>query len=135
MALGLLVSMMAGPAAADDAGGKGIKALVGTWTLVSVDNGKEPKQMEGFRFIISEKSIEMRAPNGAMKNMGIITRLDPTAQPSQIDLKNGAATGLGIYELSGDVLKLVVRDPSQERPREFKGTPQGILFLLRREKE
>jgi uncharacterized protein (TIGR03067 family) len=102
--------------------------------MVSMDSGKGAKDTDGFKLVISDKSIEFRAPNGQTKKMGDTGRIDGTAKPAQLDLKNGTETGLGIYELNGDELKLLVRDPGQERAKEFKGTPKGMLIVLKREK-
>ncbi len=110
-----------------------LEKLVGSWNIVSIDKGKGAKETPGFKLSISDKKIVVRASNGTAKKMVDISRVDVAVKP-QIDLKNGTETGLGIYELSGDDLKLLVRDPGQERAKEFKGTPQGILFTLKREK-
>jgi uncharacterized protein (TIGR03067 family) len=136
LVLGLVV-LLAGPSLAEDSkkdGKKDAEKLVGTWKMVSMDAGKGAKETDGFKLVISEKTIEFRAPNGAMMKMGDISRIDGSARPAQIDLKNGTETGPGIYELKGDDLKLIIRDPGQERAREFKGTPQGVLFVLKRDK-
>jgi uncharacterized protein (TIGR03067 family) len=132
--MALVLAFLAGLSLADEDGKKDQEKLVGTWKMVSMDNGKGAKETDGFKLVISDKSIEFRAPNGATKKMGAISRVDGAVKPAQIDLKNGTETGLGIYELNGDDLKLIVRDPGQERAKEFKGTPQGMLFILKREK-
>jgi uncharacterized protein (TIGR03067 family) len=100
-----------------------------------MDFGNGAKKTDGVKLVISEKSLELRAPNGVAKKMGDISRVDGAAKPAQIDLKNGTETGPGIYELNGDDLKLIIRDPGQERAKEFKGTREGMLFILKREKQ
>jgi len=45
-----------------------------------------------------------------------------------------SAHGLGIYQLDGDQLSLIVGDPGQARPTMFAGTPKGMLFKLKRAK-
>lgn len=132
VALGL--ALLAGSSVTGDDGKKEPEKLTGTWKLVSMDNGKGATETDGFKLVITDKSIEFRAPGGATKKMGDIGRIDGSAKPAQIDLKNGTDTGLGIYELKGDDLKLIVRDPGRDRAAEFKGTPQGMLFVLKREK-
>jgi uncharacterized protein (TIGR03067 family) len=127
--------LVAGASLADEGDKKALEKLVGTWNIVSRDDGSGAKKMDGFKLVVSDKSIEFRAPNGATKKMGDIGRVDGSAKPAQIDLKNGTETGAGIYELSGDDLKLIVRDPGQERAKEFKGMPKGMLFILKREKK
>lgn len=131
-ALGLV--LLTGSLLIADEGKNGLEKLKGTWKLVSMDNGKGAKEADGFKLVISDKDLEFRAPSGAAKKMGDISRVDGFAKPAEIDLKNGTETGLGIFELKGDDLKLIVRDPGQERAKEFKGTPRGVLFILKREK-
>lgn len=111
-----------------------LEKLVGTWIVVSIDAGNEVQELNGFKMVISKKIIFLQAPNGAKKLMGDIRRIDGQARPGQIDLRKGKETGLGIFELDGDYLKLIIRDPGQERPTEFKGTPTGMLFTLKRER-
>lgn len=131
-ALGLV--LLTGSLLIADEGKNGLEKLKGTWKVVSMDNGKGAKEADGFKLVISDKDLEFRAPSGAAKKMGDISRVDGFAKPAEIDLKNGTETGLGIFELKGDDLKLIVRDPGQERAKEFKGTPRGVLFILKREK-
>jgi uncharacterized protein (TIGR03067 family) len=97
-------SILVGPAMAEDGAKKDLAKLVGTWKLVSMDDGKGAKETDGFQIVISEKRLEFRAPNGKKKTMGEIGRIDGSEKPAQIDLKNGNESGLGIYELDGDNL-------------------------------
>ena len=130
----LALAFVAGPSPAADDGGKDLEKLAGTWTMVSMDDGSGPRDSGGVKLVFTDKRLEFRAPNGATKDIGAIARVDGSAKPAQIDLKNGDETGLGIYELKGDDLKFLVRDPGQGRATEFKGTPKGILFILKRDK-
>ena len=57
-------------------------------------------------------------------NGGIaVFTLDPAKSPKQIDFKalSDGKTGLGIYELRGDELKLCLANPGKERPSSFDG--------------
>lgn len=132
LALGL--ALLTGASLIADDGKNGLEKLKGTWKVLSMDSGKGAKETDGFKLVISDKEIVFQAPSGATKKMGDISRTDGAAKPAEIDLKNGTETGLGIFELKGDDLKLVVRDPGQERSKEFKGTRQGMLLILKREK-
>ncbi|QJW96794.1 hypothetical protein [Frigoriglobus tundricola] len=129
------LALLSGSSLIADDGKNGPEKLKGTWALVSRDFREGPKKADGFKLIISDKSFEFHAPNGATKKMGDISRIEATAKPAQVDLKNGTDAGLGIYELNGDDLKLVIRDPGQERATEFKGTSKGMLFIFKREKK
>jgi len=133
MALGLV--LLTGSSLIAEEGKSGLEKLKGTWKIVSIDSGKGAKETDGFKLVISDRDIEFRAPSGAAKKMGDISRVEGSAKPAEIDLKNGTETGLGIFELKGDDLKLIVRDPGQERAKEFKSTPRGMLFILKREKQ
>jgi uncharacterized protein (TIGR03067 family) len=133
-ALGLVLGAVLFPALARAEDGKKDAArLKGTWSIIARDSGTGPKDTDGFKLIITDKDITFRAPNGATKKMGDISRIDGSTNPAQIDLKLGDQTGFGIYELKGTALKLIVRDPGEERPKEFKGTAKGILFTLKRD--
>lgn len=119
--------------AADDDTGKEVSKLVGSWRIVSISSGKGAKEPKDFKLVISEKKMELHAPNGATKIMGYISRINSSTKPKQIDLRKDGQTGFGIYELEGDTLQLIVRDPGQERAREFKGASKGMLFILKRD--
>lgn len=128
-------SILAEPSPPDGDAKNDLKKLVGAWKIVSVDDGNGPKEWNGIKLVISAKSMVLQAPNGATKKMGDIGRIDAAAKPARIDLTIDGETGLGIYELSGDDLKLIVRNPGKERAKEFKGAADGILFILKREKQ
>jgi uncharacterized protein (TIGR03067 family) len=106
--------------------------LVGNWSLVSTERDADPQLKQGFKLIITKTELTMVAPNGAKKVMGQLHRVDPTTTPHQIDLRNGDLVGLGIYELDGDSLKFIIRDPGLGRPTEMKGSPEAMLFTLER---
>jgi uncharacterized protein (TIGR03067 family) len=112
--------------------GRAPTELVGIWDLISTDSGGGAIPRTGTRMVITERSIEMVAPSGARKVMGEIAGTHLMTTPKGIDLSNGGSVGRGIYEVTGDELKLIVCDPSQPRPSEFKGHRQGMLFVLKR---
>jgi len=66
--------------------------------------------------------------------MGDIARNDPSKTPKEIDLRQDADVGYGIYQLDGDQLLLIIGDPGQPRPTMFAGTPKGMLWTLQRTK-
>ncbi|MHB0958920.1 MAG: DUF2314 domain-containing protein [Pirellulaceae bacterium] len=111
----------------------GNRELIGTWSVVSIDVGAGADPKSGFQLEVTKTAIRFVAPNGSTKTMGQIHRIDPTATPCEIDLQNNGLIGLGIYELDGDSLKLIVRSPGAERPKELKGSSNGMLFTLRRD--
>ncbi len=107
--------------------------LIGSWSIVSIDRGAGPDRKRGFHLEITDTEITFIAPNGTRKTMGQIHRIAPVVKPREIDLQNGHAVGFGIYELDGDSLKLIVRDPNAERPSIFEGSADGMLFTLKRD--
>ena len=115
------------------AAGVGDHELIGRWTLISIDSGEGPRAKEGFHLDLTGATITFVAPNGTTNTMGQLHRIDPATQPKQLDLQNGDNIAFGIYHLEGDTLKLLVRDPGSDRPTEFKGARDGMLFILERD--
>ncbi|MFO7904904.1 MAG: DUF2314 domain-containing protein, partial [Pirellulaceae bacterium] len=107
--------------------------LMGTWSVVSIDRGAGPDPKPGFHLTITDTEITFLAPNGATKTMGHLHRIDPKAIPREIDLRNGNSVGFGLYELDGDSLKMIVRNPGAGRPTELKGSSDSMLFTLKRD--
>jgi uncharacterized protein (TIGR03067 family) len=106
--------------------------LVGKWDVVSIDGGNGPNARPGISLVITENFMGMVSKDGATKPMGEIVAAHTATQPKGIDLGMGGAVGLGIYEVVGNSAKLIVNNPGLPRPREFKGQPTGILFVLNR---
>jgi uncharacterized protein (TIGR03067 family) len=132
----LVIGSVTSPAFSDEKETKkGLSDLIGTWTMLSMDSGNGPKELDGFKLVISKEKIIFQAPSGDTKKMGDIARVDSSAKPMEIDLTNDGETGFGIYELKDDALKLIVRNPGERRAKEFKANPKGMLFILKREKK
>jgi uncharacterized protein (TIGR03067 family) len=106
--------------------------LIGTWDAVSLDSGKGPEGAAGIQMTISPERITVRRPNGDTEVWGEIVKLDLDRIPHEIDIRDSRGTWLGIIELKGHQLKLVARDPGEERPKEFKGSMKGLLFIMKR---
>jgi uncharacterized protein (TIGR03067 family) len=134
--LGLCLGVMllsAPVSAADFKTATELSNLLVYWRIVSLDSGAGPKKLEGFKLVISEDKMELHTPNGAKKTMGYISDINSSTKPKQIDLDFGGRKGFGIYELTGDTLKLIVKDPGEKRAMEFKGDAKGMLFLFKLE--
>ncbi len=106
--------------------------LYGTWNVEAFGSRSGLKKLEGFRVKIDRKRIVVVAPTGAEKPLGEIDRIDAKKKPAEIDLKEGGKVLPGIFELSGDSLKLAVSEPGGKRPAEFAGKAGTLLFVLKR---
>jgi uncharacterized protein (TIGR03067 family) len=93
--------------------------------------------------IITKDKILLRGPKeSGGKVLYKIDKVDPTKKPKQIDLtlvqeKGEGKPALGIYELEGDDLKLLIGDPapSPRRPTAFDSELGIVLFVLKRDKK
>lgn len=114
---------------------KELKKFQGTWTFESVETGgkEEPaaefKKMsitfEGSKFTVkkSEEVIQV----GTQKP-------DPSRSPKTLDVTvaeglNKGAVMLGIYEISGDTLKVCFDPEGKKRPTEFKSASGSQTFV------
>jgi uncharacterized protein (TIGR03067 family) len=155
-AVSLIVLVAVGPAIfadgpAGDAAERDRKALVGTWTVVSVEaNGQKipDEAIKDFQFIFTPESLTRK--KGGKAESGAGYRLDPSKSPKWIDM-TGTTDGKeravpALYELSGDTLKLCFRNdykskdgkPAEDpkRPAKLEGGANSmqVLMVLRREK-
>jgi uncharacterized protein (TIGR03067 family) len=129
LALALLpaLSAFAGRGGAEDAKDKAVKdelkKLSGTWDAVSLRTGdKEIKISGSMQFVFDGDKWAIK-DDGKTRNSGTLT-VDPTRKPKTIDLKatKRGETGdtlLGIYELNGDELKIVLFPPGANRPADL----------------
>jgi uncharacterized protein (TIGR03067 family) len=132
---GLLVSTSAG----QDKTGAGDKdKLKGTWTVASgTKGGKDvPEAMfkeVKFTFAGDKMTIAM----GKDLKMEWGYKIDPTKKPKEIDVTMpDGKTGTGIYELSGDTLKIAHGEVGDARPKDFVSKEGGnvSVMVLKREK-
>jgi uncharacterized protein (TIGR03067 family) len=135
-------AFLCGADAADDAK-KDAKQLQGKWTLISaIRSGQEypPEKLKGeVDVIFAGDTVQLvAAEKEAKKPEGKITfKLDPTKKPKTIDMipsNQKFEPILGIYELTGDQLKICFRPSGDKRPTEFKSeTNSGcLLYVLKR---
>ena len=85
--------------------------IVGTWQIVALwDSGREAPANVIADFQLSFTADTLVYDLGSTV-MNATYRLDPTADPNQIDIQiEGRGTWHGIYALSGDTLKIVTPD-------------------------
>ncbi|MGC8641233.1 MAG: TIGR03067 domain-containing protein [Isosphaeraceae bacterium] len=104
-----------------------LEKLQGTWTLVAMEVDGEEFPAEDRKDWTSEYAgnrLTLRAGE-TVRRRGIIS-LDPSRNPKAMNTwditKDGPfedQTLPGIYEISGDNLKLCLARPGNERPKEF----------------
>jgi uncharacterized protein (TIGR03067 family) len=134
LALGAACLLAAGPLArADDAKKdqeKELKDLEGTWKVVSREvDGKKASDEEVKKLTLS---IGAGGKAALMSEGTAVAKADmtvyPAKKPKEVDLlipegENKGQTARGIYELSGDTLKICYAPPGKERPAEFSSKP------------
>jgi uncharacterized protein (TIGR03067 family) len=110
----------------------GAEGMEGTWDLESRDKGDGPITSPVMQLVASKERLVLRAPDGETHVIGEVVRIDPSRTPPEIDLRNDQEVKLGIYEVNGDTLLLVVNNSGARRPTEFKGSRSGSLLKFKR---
>ena len=129
--------------AADDVGKDALEKeyarFEGTWRFVSleVEGMKVPEEaIKDARLFVKGKDFTMKDKVNTYR--GTLT-IDPGKKPKTIDLKftegpEKGNTSYGIYELSGDELKICLTITSKDRPTEFAAKAKsghGLETLMR----
>jgi uncharacterized protein (TIGR03067 family) len=126
--LGLIASGGPGVWADDQADvEKELKKFQGTWTFESVEAGgkKLPAdQFKGMTVTFEGDKYSVKKDDKVVE--AATQKLDPSKSPKTLDAKvtdgpNKGAVILGIYEISGDTLKVCFDPEGKKRPTEFKG--------------
>jgi uncharacterized protein (TIGR03067 family) len=113
------------------------KAFEGTWVVQSAEEAGQPQgELDKARFTFKEDklSIKLKDEKDATE---LTFKLDATKKTIDITPANEkAAVGEGLYEISGDTLKLCVADVGvAKRPGELKAKEKGVtLITLKKEK-
>ena len=102
----------------------------GTWEIQSIDSGGGPQDRRPLMLIWNSMDLFMLAPTGEKKVMGRIARVDETKKPAEIDLERDGIVGFGIFEVTGNSMKLIIANPGDPRPREFRGQSEAMLFIV-----
>ena len=112
-------------------------ALLGTWQIVSLQDGGRtaPNEVtEEAQWLITGDRITQKA-GGQVLELSYI--LDPSKTPKWIDLKAEGRTMLGIYELEGDTLTVCFSEARNSgRSTAFESQPESVndvLIVLRRQ--
>ena len=134
LVLTLAASFLAAPVPKAET--KDEQAIQGTWLIVSAERDGKP-----FDEIKGEKLI-LKDGNATSTNKGkeekATYKINPTTKPKRIDFTPEKETKSlrGIYELTGDSLKVCMAKPGDARPDEFSGKGEGrLLIVLKRQKK
>jgi len=111
-----------------------LKLLQGTWsvTALEVEGQKMPESM------LADAGITIEGNRFTSTGMGAVyegtLKLDPSADPPQLDMKFDAGpekgnTNLGIYSLEGNTWKLCVATRGKFRPSRFVSTRDSAFAL------
>ena len=126
--LGLSASGGTGARADDKADvEKELKKFQGTWTFESVEAGGKKLPADQFKGItVTFEGDKYAVKKGDEVVEAATQKLDPSKSPKTLDAKvtdgpNKGAVILGIYEISGDTLKVCFDPEGKKRPTEFKG--------------
>ena len=125
---------------------KVVAALAGHWEVTSSERGGvKAKDRDYTRLVFSgDKLTVTRAPRpntpqGAEEQHDARCRVDPTAKTIEAKFITGPdqeKTFYGVYELSGDTLKVCWGENKDKRPTELasKKGSDAVLLILRRSK-
>ena len=126
--LGLSASGGTGARADDKADvEKELKKFQGTWTFESVEAGGKKLPADQFKgMTVTFEGDKYSVKTGDKVVEAATQKLDPSKSPKTLDAKvtdgpNKGAVILGIYEISGDTLKVCFDPEGKKRPTEFKG--------------
>ena len=128
---------------ADDTTKNDVDQFKGAWKTESLEIGGEKVPWEAIKddlMIFEEKEYTQEQGDKVVECGNY--KLDPSKKPKEIDfdITEGPEQGkhqVGIYELSGDTLKISVAPPGvEERPADFTTKPgtKTAVVVLKREK-
>lgn len=126
--LALTTSGGTGAQADDKAEGeKELQKFQGTWTFESVEAGGKKLLADQFKgMTVTFEGDKYSVQKGDKVVEAATHKLDPSKSPKTLDAKvtdgpNKGAIIVGIYEISGDTLKVCFDPEGKKRPTEFKG--------------
>jgi uncharacterized protein (TIGR03067 family) len=131
------------PLKEDDAVKKDLALLQGTWEIVGKEfmgtkaNKEEIDKLKGEMVIKDGKLTQWQDDAGEKSVVSEATlKIDPKAKPKELDLTYtkgedlNRKTGLAIYEVNDDTLKVCYAMLDEKRPAEFAGKADGKAVLL-----
>lgn len=135
IAMGLLVSLLAGADALAQDAANDTEAFQGDWKLTAGEaDGKEipEKQLKGGELVIKGEHYTVTLPGGEILKGK--QKLDSAKKLKTIDITDASGpnkdkTSLGIYELKGDEYRVVFAAPGKSRPTEFSTAPDSGQWM------
>lgn len=127
-----VVALACACVSADEKADKALKALQGEWKLekMVVDGESLPVEKTA-KFAFKDNQL---IPSDDPKDLATV-KLAPDHKPAWFDVTDRSEkTDLGIYELSGDTLKICFADSGTDRPKGFasgKGSKTTYMVLKR----
>ncbi|MGO9924135.1 MAG: TIGR03067 domain-containing protein [Isosphaeraceae bacterium] len=112
-----------------------LKKFQGTWTFESIETGgKEIPAAEFKGITVTFEGDKYAVKKGDEVIEAATQKLDPSKSPKTLDATvtegpNQGAVILGIYEISGDTLKVCFDPEGKKRPMQFK-TASGSQTLV-----
>ena len=135
--LGLSASGGTGARADDKADvEKELKKFQGTWTFESVDAGGKKLPADQFKGItVTFEGDKYAVKKGDEVVEAATQKLDPSKSPKTLDVtvaegSNKGEVMLGIYEISGDTLKVCFDPEGKKRPTEFKSASGSQTLVV-----
>src|SRR5262245_36097564 len=122
---------------------KELKKFQGTWTVESVEAGGKEIPIDNFKgMTVTFEGDTYTVKIGDKVILAATQKLDPSKSPKTLDgtVAEGPGKGtviLGIYEISGDTLKVCFDEAGKKRPTEFKTAAgsQTTLAVYKRVKK
>lgn len=114
---------------------KELKKFQGAWTFESaVSGGMEAPAADLKGMTVTFEGDKFTVKNGDQLILAGTQKLDPSKSPKSIDVTvtegmNKGAVMLGIYEISGDTLRVCFDPEGKKRPTEFKSATGSQTFV------
>ncbi len=121
---------------------KELEKFHGAWTFASVESGGKELPIDGFKdMTVTFEGDKYTVKVGDKVIQAATQKLDPSQSPKTLDvtITEGVDKGsvlLGVYEISGDTLKVCFDSADKKRPTEFKtGAGSQTLVVHKRVKK
>ena len=115
---------------------KELQKFQGTWTFESVEaGGKEVPAAEFKGVTVTFEGDKYTVKKGDEVIQAATQKLDPSKSPKTLDVTvaegpNKGAVMLGIYEISGDTLKVCFDPEGKKRPTQFKSASASQTLVV-----